>query len=111
MNEHGIDLNWFNRLASARNSIVHVGIFLALDTTEPPWGQLLAKGNIKQFGGPRTDGRFSSVEVMDGFLGCKEAMQAHLLALFETTKRSRFRAPPSEHGEVRSMPVNSHRRI
>ena len=88
MNDRGIDPKWFNRLASARNFIAHVGAFyLAPDTTEPSWDLLLVKGNIKQFGDPRTYVRFSSVvEIMDGFLGCREAMQAHLVALFEAAK-------------------------
>ncbi|MBB5448398.1 MULTISPECIES: hypothetical protein [unclassified Paraburkholderia] len=81
-------MKWFNRLASARNFIAHIGAFyLALDTTEPAWDLLLVKGNIKQFDDPRTYVRFSSVmEIMDGFLGCREAMQAHLVALFEAAK-------------------------
>lgn len=81
-------VKWFNRLASARNFIAHIGAFyLALDTTEPAWDLLLVKGNIKQFDDPRTYVRFSSVmEIMDGFLGCREAMQAHLVALFEAAK-------------------------
>ncbi len=88
MNERGIDPKWFNRLASARNFIAHVGAFyLALDTTETYWDLLLVKGNIKQFDDPRAYVRFSSVmEIVDGFLGCREAMQAHLVALFETAK-------------------------
>ncbi|WP_429552474.1 hypothetical protein [Paraburkholderia sp. MM5477-R1] len=61
-------MKWFNRLASARNFIAHIGAFyLALDTTEPAWDLLLVKGNIKQFDDPRTYVRFSSVmEIMDG---------------------------------------------
>ncbi|MBC8742188.1 hypothetical protein F6X40_37345 [Paraburkholderia sp. UCT31] len=66
----------------------HIGAFyLGLDTTEPSWGPLLVKGNIKQFDDPRTYVRFSSVmEFMDGFPGCPESMQAHLVALFEAAK-------------------------
>lgn len=55
MKERGVDTRWFNRLASARNFIAHVGAFyLALDTTEKLWDLLLVKGNIKQFDDPRT---------------------------------------------------------
>lgn len=88
MIQRGIDPKWLNRLASARNFIAHVGAFyLALDTTERSWDLLLVKGNIKQFGDPRSYVRFSSVmEIMGGFLGCREAMQEHLIALFEAAK-------------------------
>jgi hypothetical protein len=88
MDERDADPKWFSRLASARNFIAHVGAFyLAFDTTESSWDLLLVKGNIKQFDDPRTYVRFSNVmEIMDGFLGCREAMQAHLVALFEAAK-------------------------
>ena len=88
MSERGVDRKWFNRLASARSFIGHVGPFyLALDTTEPAWDLLLVKANIKQFDDPRTYVRFSSVmEIMDGFLECREAMQAHLVTMFEAAK-------------------------
>jgi hypothetical protein len=88
MKERGVDPMWFSRLASARNFIAHVGAFyLALDTTESSWDLLLVKGNIKRSDDPRTHVRFSSVmEIMDSFLGCREAMQEHLVALFEAEK-------------------------
>ncbi|HKR38407.1 MAG TPA: hypothetical protein VJU59_01810 [Paraburkholderia sp.] len=88
MDARGIDPKWFGRLASARNFIAHVGAFyLALDTSEPFWDLLLVKGNTKQFDDPMTYVRLSSVMgIMDGFLGCREAMQAHLVALFEAAK-------------------------
>ncbi|AXF07221.1 hypothetical protein CUJ91_04290 [Paraburkholderia graminis] len=88
MKERGVDPNWFKRLASARNFIAHVGAFyIALDTTESSWDLLLVKGNLRQFDDPRTYVRFSSVmEIMDSFLECREAMQAHLVALLEATK-------------------------
>jgi len=88
MNERSVDPRWFSRLASARNFITHVGAFyLALDTTEPSWDLLLVKGNIKQFDDPRSYVRFSSVmEIIEGFLVCREAMQVHLVDLFEAAK-------------------------
>ncbi|SMG52667.1 hypothetical protein SAMN06265784_10615 [Paraburkholderia susongensis] len=88
MDARGIDARWFNRLASARNFIAHVGAFyLALDTTEPSWNLSLVKGNTKQFNDPHTYASFSSVmEIMNGFLECRKAMQEHLVALFEAAR-------------------------
>ncbi|UVE65225.1 hypothetical protein L2Y90_15520 [Burkholderia pyrrocinia] len=88
MDTRGIDPKWFNRLASARNFIAHVGAFyLALDTTEPSWDLLLVKGNTKQFNDPHAYVRVSSVmEIIGGFQECRAAMQAHLVALFEAAR-------------------------
>ncbi|CAJ7431063.1 Uncharacterised protein [Burkholderia pseudomallei] len=88
MKARAIDPTWFNRLASARNFIAHVGAFyLALDTSEASWDLLLVKGNTKQFDDPSTYVRVSSVmDIINGFVECRDAMQAHLIALLETAK-------------------------
>jgi hypothetical protein len=88
MHERGISPRWINRLASARNFIAHDGAFyLSLDTTEEQWDVLLVKGNIKAFDDPETYVRFSSVlQIIDGFMQCRDAMQAHLISLFDTAR-------------------------
>lgn len=88
MQERGVDPRWINRLASARNFIAHDGAFyLSLDTTEQQWDLLLVKGNIKAFDDPDTYVRFSTVlQIIDGFLHCRDAMQVHLISLFDTAK-------------------------
>lgn len=88
MKARGIDPTWFNRLASARNFIAHVGAFyLALDTSEADLDLLLVNGNTKHFDDPSTYVRVSSVmDIINGFVECGDAMQTHLVALFETAK-------------------------
>lgn len=88
MHARGIDPTWFSEMAGCRNFIAHDGSFyLALDTTESSWDLLLVKKNVKQFDDPSTYVRFSRVvEIVECFLDCRGAMQAHLVALFNAAK-------------------------
>lgn len=86
MHDRGIAPAWFKEMADSRNFIAHDSAFyLALDTTESSWDLLLLKENVKVFDDPNTYVRISRVvEIVHVFLNCQEAMQTHLIKLFET---------------------------
>lgn len=76
---------WFGWLDRQRNFVAHEGTpYLSINVTNDSfWELLVTKEQPTTFTDPRKFFRYSElVEVAEGFNGAKQALQAHLIALF-----------------------------
>lgn len=83
----GVSDEWFGWLDRQRNFVAHEGMpYLSIDVTnDGAWELLVTKEHPTTFADPKKFFRFSElVEVARGFNGAKQALQAHLIALFST---------------------------
>jgi hypothetical protein len=76
---------WFRWLDRQRNFVAHQGTpYLTIDLTNDHMELLVMKENVTTFVDPNKFFRLSELaEVATGFVGVKQALQAHLIALFE----------------------------
>lgn len=76
---------WFAWLDRQRNFVAHVGTpYLSINVTnDGAWELLVTKEHPTTFSDPKKFFRYSElVDVVRGFNGAKQALQAHLIALF-----------------------------